>query len=117
MSFADRLDEAVARAGTPCLLGIDPHLDLLPREFAAARDSGVPRRERARLVADFALELVDVASEVVAAVKLQSAFFELLGADGALAWERVVCAAKERGLIVIGDVKRGVEQEIKRAKC
>src|SRR5262249_52996043 len=57
--------------------------------------------------ADFLCAILDVAVEKVPAVKPQSAFFEIYGADGALAWERVVRAARERGLIVIGDVKRG----------
>ena len=37
MSFADRLDAAVGEVRNPCLVGIDPHLDLLPEEFAVAR--------------------------------------------------------------------------------
>lgn len=106
MNFADRLDAAIARAGNPCLLGIDPHFDLLPDEFAVARDPRASRAERAGAVAEFALDLVDLARGRVAAVKPQSAFFEELGADGVAAWERVVSAAREAGLIVVGDVKR-----------
>lgn len=107
MNFADRLDHAVRETGNPCLVGIDPHLDLLPDEFAAARDPRVPRRERAEAVARFCTELVDVCAGRVAAVKPQSAFFEQLGADGVAALESVVRQAKQAGLLVIGDVKRG----------
>src|SRR5436190_1972170 len=105
--FADRLEDAVARRGNPCLVGLDPHLDALPEEYARARDASAPRAERARAVGDFLTALIDVAAERVAAVKPQSAFFEIFGADGAAAWERVVGAAHDAGLIVIGDVKRG----------
>lgn len=107
MNFSDRLALAVERSGTPSLLGIDPHPDLLPPEFAAARDERLPRAERAQALQAFALELVDLAAGRVPAIKPQSAFFEAFGADGAVAWERVVRAAREAGLIVIGDVKRG----------
>lgn len=107
MIYADRLEAALARSGTPCVLGLDPHLDLLPPDFALARDPAATRAERARAVGDFLCELIDVACERIAVVKPQSAFFELLGADGAAAWERVVAHAHGAGLLVIGDVKRG----------
>ena len=105
-NFADRLDAAVARAGNPCLIGLDPHPQLLPDEFAAARTS-TSRAERAAAAADFLCEIVDVASGRVPAVKPQSALFEVHGPEGAAAWERVVRAARASDLLVIGDVKRG----------
>ena len=107
MNFADRLDAAVERVANPCLVGIDPHLDLLPDEFAVARDPSAPRPERAAALEAFGCELVELCAGRVAAVKPQSAFFELLGADGVRAWEGVVRAAREHDLLVIGDVKRG----------
>lgn len=107
MTFADRLDASIAERGNPCLVGLDPHLDLLPEPFAKARDSARPRAERAELVAQFCCELADVVAGRVPAVKPQSAFFELLGADGVAAWERVVDHSRARGLLVVGDVKRG----------
>jgi orotidine-5'-phosphate decarboxylase len=107
VSFAERLDAAVRAVESPCLLGLDPHLDLLPEPFALARDPQRPRAERARALADFCRRLIDLARGQVAAVKPQSAFFELLGADGAQAWEKVVAHARAAGLLVIGDVKRG----------
>ena len=107
MSFADRLDAAVRAVKNPCLVGIDPHVDLLPPEFEAARDARAPRAERAAEVQRFCTELIDVCASRVAAIKPQSAFFELFGADGAVAWEAVVAHAHKKGLLVIGDVKRG----------
>ena len=106
MTFADRLAARIREVDTPALLGIDPHLDLLPEEYAVARDASAPRSERAAALERFGLELVDLAAGRVAAVKPQSAFFEVLGADGVHAWERVVAAARNAGLLVIGDVKR-----------
>lgn len=107
MSYADRLEEAVRRCGNPCLVGLDPHLALLPEEYSPAHDPEAPRAERARAVGDFLCSVVELVAGRVPAVKPQSAFFEELGADGALAWERVVRAARAAGLLVIGDVKRG----------
>lgn len=107
MNYADRLEDAVRRAGNPCLVGLDPHEASLPEEFAVVRDPAAPRSARARACADFLCAILEVCAGKVPAVKPQSAFFELYGADGALAWERVVRAARRAGLVVIGDVKRG----------
>ncbi len=107
MNFADRLDAAVRAKDSVCLLGLDPHPDLLPPPFAAAANSAEPRAARARAVGDFCCELIDLAATRVPAVKPQSAFFELFGADGAVAWERVVEHAQSKGVLVVADVKRG----------
>jgi orotidine-5'-phosphate decarboxylase len=107
MNYADRLEAAIQQAGNPCLVGLDPHADSLPEEFAAVRDPKASRADRARACADFSCAILEVAAGKVPAVKPQSAFFEVYGADGALAWERVVKAARKAGLLVIGDVKRG----------
>ena len=107
MNFGELLADATKRVGNPCCLGIDPHLDLLPDDYAVARDPSQPRAERAAALREWACELIDVAAESIAVVKPQSAFFERLGADGVAAWESVVGRAREAGLIVLGDVKRG----------
>jgi len=107
VSFADRLDAALEEVRHPALMGVDPHLDLLPDEFAVARDTAAPRADRAAAVESFCCELLDVAAGRIAVVKPQSAFFELLGADGVRAFENVVAHARKNGMLVIGDVKRG----------
>ena len=107
MSFADQLEEAVARVQTPALVGLDPHLHLLPPPFARARDPEIDPEERAALVQAFLDEVLELAAGRVAAVKPQSAFFEVLGVPGARLWEHTVKRAHELDLLVIGDVKRG----------
>lgn len=107
MSYADRLEAAVAAKQSPCLVGLDPHLSLLPPAFEAAHDPAAPRAAVARAVGDFLCEVIGLVAEFTPVVKPQSAFFEALGADGVAAWERVVAAAHAADLLVIGDVKRG----------
>ncbi|MEO6711012.1 MAG: orotidine-5'-phosphate decarboxylase [Planctomycetota bacterium] len=106
-NFADRLCAAVDAKGTCAVVGLDPHLDMLPTEYALAADTSAPRLKRASRMGDFCCELLEVIAPLVPAVKPQSAFFEALGAAGAIQWERVVRRARELGLLVIGDVKRG----------
>lgn len=107
LNFADRLDAAVTAKGTCAVVGIDPHLELLPEEFSAARDASLPRAARGARMGDFCCALLELVAPLVPAVKPQSAFFEALGADGVAQWERVVQRARALGLLVIGDVKRG----------
>ncbi len=107
MNYADRLAQAIATKGNPCLVGLDPHLSLLPSEFKAAHDPSATRAECARDVESFLVGILDTVCDLVPAVKPQSAFFELMGPDGIAAWESIVKASHERGLLVIGDAKRG----------
>lgn len=95
--FPERLAAAVRATGTPLLVGIDPHLDLLPST------PGSPA-ERAL---HFGRAVVRAVAGEVAAIKPQFAFFEQLGPAGMSALATVCAEAREAGLLVIGDAKRG----------
>ncbi len=107
MKFADRLYRRVLERKSPAIVGLDPHLDRFPKEFLAVHDPAASREARARDVERFLFEVIDAVADLVPAVKPQSAFFEALGADGAVAWENVVRRAHQADLLVVGDVKRG----------
>ncbi|MDP2304463.1 MAG: orotidine-5'-phosphate decarboxylase [Pseudomonadota bacterium] len=100
--FAARLAQAVATAGTPLCVGIDPWPDRLP----GARP-GDSRDTLAALAARFGHAVVNAVVGQVAAVKPQFAFFEQLGPPGMAALAEVCAAATEAGLVVVGDAKRG----------
>lgn len=102
-AFAERLTDAVLSRGTPACVGLDPHLDRLPAPLASF-DS---RRAAADAARTFCLGVIDGIADVVPSVKPQVAFFEALGAPGVAALEDVVAAAREAGLIVVLDAKRG----------
>ena len=105
VAFADRLAEAVERKRSQLVVGLDPRLDLLPVELRG--ESVLGRPEAASAYARFCCGLVDAVAPYVIAVKPQSAFFEGLGADGVAAFERVCAYARDAGLLVIADAKRG----------
>jgi orotidine-5'-phosphate decarboxylase len=107
MTFADRLDNAITLKGSPALVGLDPFLERIPPEFAAAQDPNASRSEQAAAMGDFLCAVIDLIADRVAAVKPQAAFFEILGAEGVAQWERVIAHAHDADLLVIGDVKRG----------
>ena len=107
-NFADRMTDAVRVKRTPLVVGIDPRPDRLPeplkRHVAEATD---PLRACADAYQRFAAGIIDAVADHAAAVKPQSAFFEALGQAGVKAFEATCAHARKRGLLVIGDVKRG----------
>jgi orotidine-5'-phosphate decarboxylase len=103
--FADRLADAVARKRSQLVVGLDPRVDLLPVELRGEAVLG--REEAAAAVARFCRGIVDSVAPYVVGVKLQLAFFEALGAPGLKAFEDACAYARETGLLVIADAKRG----------
>src|SRR5215217_2793569 len=103
--FADRLAQAVERRRSQLVLGLDPVLDLLPVELQGDAVAGPASRGDA--VARFCRGLIDAAAPFCVAVKPQLAFFEALGSHGLRAFEETCSYAREAGLLVIADAKRG----------
>lgn len=96
-SMSDRLAQVAGRSGTVSI-GIDPHPYLLS-------DWGLD--DSAHGVREFGLRVVEAATGEVGVLKPQVSFFERFGSAGFAALERVLTEARERGLFLIGDAKRG----------
>jgi len=103
--FGDRVAEAVERRRSQLLVGLDPRPDLLPVELRAAVSAG--RAEAANACLRFCTGLIDAVCPYVVGAKLQLAFFEALGADGMRVYEDVCDYARNAGLLVVADAKRG----------
>jgi len=111
-SFGERLASAVADRSSQLVLGLDPDpARLWPRALELAGGAGdppVPPAQRAALaVAIHCTLAIEAAGEHCVAVKPQVACFERLGAPGWAALAEVVQRAREHGLLVIADAKRG----------
>ena len=105
LRFADRLETGVRRCGNPVLVGIDPHLDLLPEGVIPDQGLSNPHGQ-AEAVERFCFAVIDVVAPLVAVVKPQSAFFEQVGPEGMAVLAKVIKYAHQKGLLVILDVKR-----------
>ncbi len=103
--FADRLHEAIAQKKSCVLVGLDPRADAMPEEYQKALSGS--RADASEAILRFNLKVMDAVTPYAVAVKPQSAFYEALGWEGVRAYSETVRAAGERGLLVIGDVKRG----------
>lgn len=95
--FGARLRDAIDRHGRLCV-GIDPHAALL-HEWGLHDDAAGLR--------EFGLRVVDAAAGQVGVIKPQVSFFERHGSAGFAALEGVLAAARDAGLLVIADAKRG----------
>jgi len=104
-NFADRLIESARAKGNPCVVGLDPRIDLMPAFVKSGR--GEPTREVIRsIITDFHELVIDAVADLVPAVKPQLAFFEQYGSAGIEAFENTVAYARQRGMLVIADGKR-----------
>lgn len=108
-SFSSRLHAAIRRTRTPIVVGLDPRFDWLPATVVAAAraDHSCSAAIAAAAFEEFCVRLIDVVAGLVPAIKPQAAFFEEYGPDGCLALARVIRYARQSGLIVICDAKRG----------
>lgn len=104
--FADTLIRRVRELGHPLCVGLDPHLPMIPPLFRrGSMRPGDP--ETAQAVRDFVFAVVDRLEGRTAVVKPQSAFYEQLGPAGVTVLSDVMRRARERGLLVLLDAKRG----------
>lgn len=104
--FADRLNEQIKLKGAPVCAGIDPVVERLPEELAPdPRDHS--QQVSLDAIFEFVTRVIGAVAPHVPCVKIQSACFERFHWDGVECYNSLVHDAKSKGLIVIGDVKRG----------
>lgn len=102
--FADRLANAIRARRTPAVVGLDPVLERLP---SALKPKSASLLAAVQATEQFGRAVLDAVADLVPAIKINVAFFEALRAEGLAAYYRLVQHAHTRGLLVIGDIKRG----------
>ncbi|VAV87155.1 Orotidine 5'-phosphate decarboxylase [hydrothermal vent metagenome] len=96
MSFADRLTGAIRRHGPLCV-GLDPHPQKIPTLFG----QGLPA------IRSFFLEILQRIDGKSGIIKPQIALFERYGPAGLELLVELTNAAKQAGMVVLLDAKRG----------
>jgi orotidine-5'-phosphate decarboxylase len=104
-NFADRLVDAVRAKNSRVVVGLDPRLESLPPEFRRGTERDIEKAGKALL--DFNAAIIEIVKPHAVAVKPQIAFYEKLGPYGVVAYFATCKHARDQGLLVIGDVKRG----------
>ena len=105
----DRLISNIKKTGAPIVVGLDPMLKYIPGHVKkkAYEEYGETLEGAAEAVWQFNKEIVDHTYDLIPAVKPQIAMYEQFGIEGLKVFKRTVDYCKEKGLVVIGDIKRG----------
>ena len=108
MSF-DVLQDKIRAMKNPTVAGLDARIEYVPEHIrkAAFEEHGTGLKGAAEAVWQFNAGLIDALCDIVPAVKPQAAYYENLGWQGMEVLERTIRYAKEKGLFVIADIKRG----------
>ncbi|MCI6149252.1 MAG: orotidine-5'-phosphate decarboxylase [Flintibacter sp.] len=108
MSF-DVLQEKIREKKNPTVAGLDARIEYVPEYIRkeAFEKYGVGLKGAVEALWQFNVGLIDALCDIVPAVKPQSAYYENLGWQGMEMLERTIRYAKEKGLFVIADIKRG----------
>ena len=105
----NKLVEKIKKTGAPIVVGLDPMLNYIPQHVLdkAYAEYGETLEGAAEAVWQFNKEIVDKTYDLIPAVKPQIAMYEQFGIPGLQAFKKTVDYCKEKGLVVIGDIKRG----------
>ena len=104
-----RLIEAIKKKDAPIVVGLDPILSYVPSRIIREEtdEKGETLDAAASAILRFNKAIVDSVCDLVPAVKPQIAMYEQYGIPGLIAFTETVNYCRSKGLIVIGDVKRG----------
>ena len=105
----NKLIDRIQKTHAPVVAGLDPMLSYVPEHVQkrAYAEYGETLRGAAEAIWQFNREIVDHICDLIPAVKLQIAMYEPFGVEGLAAYKKTVDYCRSKGLIVIGDVKRG----------
>ena len=104
-----KLVERIQKTNAPIVVGLDPMLGYIPEQVKKkAFDAfGETLEGAAQAVWQFNKEIIDHTWDLIPAVKPQIAMYEQFGVEGVKVFQKTVDYCRQKGLVVIGDVKRG----------
>ena len=103
------LTEKIKKLEAPIVVGLDPTMKFVPEHIKkqAFSEYGETTKGAAEAIWLFNKGIVDAVCDLVPAVKPQIAMYEQFDVKGMHAFQKTVAYCKEKGLVVIGDIKRG----------
>ncbi|MCR4616955.1 MAG: orotidine-5'-phosphate decarboxylase [Lachnospiraceae bacterium] len=105
----NKLIEKIEKTQAPIVVGLDPMMKFVPEyiQKKAFSELGETLEGAAEAIWQYNKGIVDAIYDLVPAVKPQVAMYEQFGIPGMIAFKKTVDYCKEKGLVVIGDIKRG----------
>lgn len=107
--FVNNLIKGIKEKKSPVVVGLDPRIQLIPDivKDKYFEKYGKTFKAAAEAILEFNKEIIDNVCDIVSAVKPQIAFYEQYGIEGLKAYNETCKYASEKGLLIIGDIKRG----------
>ena len=105
----NQLVKKIEELKAPIVVGLDPMLDYVPEQIKekAFSEYGETLEGAGEAIWQFNKGILDATSDLIPAVKPQIAMYEQFGIEGLKAFHKTCAYAKEKGLVIIGDIKRG----------
>ena len=105
----NRLVKEIQKKNAPIVVGLDPTMKFIPGHIKDASFSvyGETLQGAGEAIWQFNKGIVDAVYDLIPAVKPQIAMYEQFGIEGLIAYKKTVDYCKSKGLLVIGDIKRG----------
>lgn len=105
MNAIDKLINKIKETSNPTVMGLDPRYDMLPKCVTDKYPKTLEGVSKA--IIEYNKALIDATYDIIPAIKPQLAFYEMFGTPGMVAFEETCKYAKEKGMIIIADNKRG----------
>lgn len=105
----DVLMKKIEELNNPTVVGLDPTIEMMPAGLKNEmfEKYGKTPEAVANMFLKFNKEIVDSVCDIVPAVKPQIAMYEKYGLEGINAYLESIEYAKSKGMVIIGDIKRG----------
>ena len=104
-NMMDRLIDRIKETNNPTVIGIDPKYDMIPECIKNKYEQNM--EGVAKAIEEFNKALIDATFDIIPAVKINIAFYEMYGLEGMKVFEETCKYAKEKGMLVMADIKRG----------
>lgn len=105
----NQLIKKIQEKNAPIVVGLDPNISFIPEQITkkAFAEKGENLEGIGEAVWQFNKGIIDAVCDLIPAIKPQVAMYEQFGIAGMIAYQKTLEYAKSKGLIVIGDIKRG----------
>lgn len=104
-NIIDQLIEKIKIMKNPTVIGLDPRYEMLPK---CVKDKYPKTLEGVgQAIIEYNKALIDEIYDIIPAIKPQIAFYEMYGIPGMQAFKVTCEYAKQKGMFVIADIKRG----------
>ena len=105
----NKLVDKITKTEAPIVVGLDPMMKFIPEHITkkAFEEYGETLEGASNAIWEYNKAIIDAVYDLIPAVKPQIAMYEQFGLPGLVAFDKTVKYCKEKGLVVIGDIKRG----------